>query len=63
MKKLRVPEAEIVTSSSGYHYAWVISGHGLRILADSKTEAKVKYIQAIAEEYPRQFTYAGGILA
>jgi hypothetical protein len=63
MKQLRVPEAEIVTSSSGYHYAWSVSGHGLMVLADSKIEAKTKYIQAIAEEYPRQYTYAGGILA
>jgi hypothetical protein len=33
------------------------------VLADSKIEAKTKYIQAIAEDYPRQYTYAGGILA
>jgi len=65
LKALRIPKAEIVTCDTHYGiaYAWKIESIGLIVLGDTQRECNLKFIEAVAEEYPRQYTYAGGILA
>lgn len=65
LKVLRIPKPEIVTCETEYGaaYAWKIDHIGLIVLGNTMRECNLNFIQAVAEEYPRQYTYAGGILA
>ena len=64
MKKLQVPAPVIHTTPTPYGmaYAWKIERLGLFILGNTRLDCMNNFVDAVKEEFPQQYKYAGEVL-